>query len=89
MCLSFSSGLHLNECQTYEPTTLQDMTTQGVELCAGLKGEERVTDEKERETSKAVTNAGPTKLFGDFIAGSLANNVTSHGEDPTRRRILF
>ena len=65
------------------------MTTQNEELCAGLKGEERVTDEKERETSKAVTNAGPKELFGDFIAGSLSNNVTSHGKDPIPRCILF
>ena len=41
------------------------------------------------KTSEAVSDARTPKLFRDFIAGSLSDNLSPHCKDPACRRILF
>ena len=44
---------------------------------------------KENETSEAVADASSSKLFRDFVAGSLPDNLSAHCKDPAGGRILF
>ena len=42
-----------------------------------------------KRTSEALPDAGSPKLFRDFIAGFLTNNLSPYGKDPTCGRIIF
>ena len=54
-----------------------------------MVGKKTVNKENRMRTSEAVADARTPKLLRDFIAGSLADNLSPHCKDPACGRVLF